>query len=223
MKQTWVIANWKSHKTISESLSWLDLVGPRLEQNPNTKVVVCPIFSSLSEVKRRIDSEHYALEIGSQDISPFGIGAYTGEEPAEMLKSLISLSIIGHSERRKFFAETDEMVAEKVKQTLKSDILPLVCVQDEKTPVPDGVGLIAYEPLFAIGSGHPDTPESAATVATFFKAKNPDLMVLYGGSVEPENAAGFLKQAAIDGFLIGGASLEADKFSEIVKLSQQRF
>lgn len=222
MKQTWVIANWKSHKTISESLSWLESVGPRIEQSPNTKVIICPVFSSLSAVKEAIVSANYPLEIGSQDISPFGIGAYTGEEPAEILKDLVSLSIIGHSERRKLFTETDRLIAEKANQALKSNILPLVCVQGKDTPVPDRVKLIAYEPVFAIGTGHPDTPEDAAEVASYFKSKASDMIVLYGGSVEPQNAEAFLKQPSIDGFLIGGASLDADKFVEIVKSSQRR-
>src|SRR5258708_28611338 len=104
-KIIWIIANWKSNKTISEALDWVSKVGPKLPKKDNLRVVICPTFSTLSEIKKAILVGNYPFLIGSQDLSPFGIGAYTGEESAILLKGLVDLSIIGHSERRKNFAE----------------------------------------------------------------------------------------------------------------------
>lgn len=213
-KNIWVIANWKSNKTIAEALEWVSQVGSNIPKRDNLKVVVCPTFSSLAEVKKTIMVGSFPLIVGAQDLSPFSNGAYTGEESASFLKELISLSILGHSERRKNFAEDDEMVAKKVRQALDNNIIPLVCVQDENTTVPNGCKLIAYEPVWAIGSGQPDTPENADKIASFFKQKY-ELEVLYGGSVTSANAGQFLSQENISGVLVGNASLNADAFIKI--------
>src|SRR3989344_4450110 len=117
MKNIWIIANWKSNKTIVEALDWVTKVGPNIPKRDDLKVVVCPVFSVLSEVKKAIIAGNYPLIVGSQNLSPFGNGAYTGEESAYLLKDLIGLSILGHSERRKNFAETDEIVIKKVEQS----------------------------------------------------------------------------------------------------------
>lgn len=215
-KNIWIIANWKSNKTIQEALDWISKVGPNLPKNENLKVVVCPTFTCLEEVKKAIQVGNFPLMVGSQDLSPFPEGAYTGEEAARILKDVVELSILGHSERRKNFGETNEMVAQKVKQALDNNIIPLVCVQDENTKVPDGCKLIAYEPVWAIGSGNPDTPENANKIAETFKEKG-DLEILYGGSVTSSNIRSFISQPAISGALIGGASLDAEEFIKIVK------
>jgi len=215
MKNIWIIANWKSNKTIEEALSWISVVGPKIEKRENLKVVVCPPFSALSEVKKAITIGNFPLLVGSQDLSPYEVGAYTGEESAALMNELISLSILGHSERRKNFDETDEMVAKKVKQALDNRITPLVCVQSKDTPVPDGAKLIAYEPVFAIGTGNPDTPENSNEVAGSFKENGVE--VLYGGSVDSKNVKGFLIQENINGVLVGGASLDPEEFVKIVQ------
>lgn len=221
LKNIWVIANWKSNKTISEALNWVEQVGPEISPKENLKVVVCPTFVCLEEVKKSILVGNYYLIVGSQDLSPFDNGAYTGEETARILKDIVDISILGHSERRKSFGETDEMVVEKVIQAKQYNIEPLVCVQNENTPVPESVKLIAYEPIFAIGTGNPDTPENASKVAETFKNKyGDDLEVLYGGSVTSENAKGFLQQNNISGLLIGRASLEAEEFIKIVEIAK---
>lgn len=214
MKNLWIIANWKSNKTIQEALDWVAKVGPQVPQKDNLKIVVCPTFSTLSEIKKAISD--FPLLLGSQDLSPFGVGAYTGEETASLLKDLIDLAILGHSERRQNFNETDEMVAKKVNQTLENNIIPLVCVQGVYTPVPDGCKLVAYEPIFAIGTGNPDTPENANEVAASFT----DLEVLYGGSVTSENVRNFIAQENINGVLVGGASLDAEEFAKIIKVCE---
>lgn len=222
MKNIWVIANWKSNKNIQEALDWVSQVGPQIPKNDppagGLKVVVCPTFSCLSEVKKAVTVGGFPILVGSQDISAFGVGAYTGEEPAELLKDLISLSIIGHSERRQNFSETDEIVSKKVEQANKNNITPLVCVQGLDTPVPNNCKLLAYEPIFAIGTGNPDTPENANQIAKTLKEKyGQDIEVLYGGSVTSENIKSFIDKKNINGALIGKASLDPQEFINIVK------
>ena len=164
---------------------------------------------------------NFPLLVGAQDLSPFSEGAFTGEEPAKFLKQFVDLAILGHSERRQNFGETDEMVAKKVTQALDNQIIPLVCVQGEETPVPEKVNLIAYEPIFAIGTGNPDTPENASKVAGGFKRKYGSpaggLEVLYGGSVKSENVKSFLSAEFISGVLVGGASLNPEEFVKIIQ------
>lgn len=224
-KNIWVIANWKSNKTIAEALDWVSKVGPEIPKKENLlagrkglKVVVCPSFSSLSEVKKAIAVGNFPILVGSQDLSPFDSGAYTGEESASLLKELVSLSILGHSERRHNFGENDEMIAKKVSQALENNITPLVCVQEEETPVPEGCKLVAYEPIFAIGSGNAETPENAHSVANILKQKyGQDLIVMYGGSVDSNNVKSFMTQENINGVLVGNASLDAEEFISIIK------
>lgn len=216
-KKIWVIANWKSNKTISEALDWVSQVGPEIPKSEALKVVVCPTFSSLSEVKKAVIVGNFPMTIGVQDLSPYGIGAYTGEEPAELLMQICSLAILGHSERRQNFKETDEMVAQKVRQATENNIISLVCVQDSDTKVPDGCKLVAYEPVWAIGSDNSDTPVNANEVAKKLKAKYDNLQMLYGGSVNSENIQNFMAQENISGVLLGKASLDAEEFLRICK------
>lgn len=218
-KQIWIIANWKSNKTLAEALSWVDEVGPNLEKRENIKVVVCPTFLDLEEVKKAILVGHYPMLVGAQDLSPFDSGAYTGEEAARLLREVVDLAILGHSERRVNFQETDEMIQMKVKQALDNNITPLVCVQNQGTPVPEGTELVAYEPIFAIGTNHPDTPQDAEAVAKGLKLKTKDISILYGGSVNSQNAKAFLQQDNINGLLIGNASLDAEEFIKTVQVS----
>lgn len=229
-KNIWIIANWKAHKTINEALEWVNKVGPEIPKDSlpagRLKVVVCPTFSALSEIKKAIRVGGFPILVGSQDISPFGIGAYTGEEPAEILKQFIDLSIIGHSERRYNFSETDQLVKKKVTQALGAGIIPLVCVQSEDTPVPDNCPIIAYEPTSAIstglsntpGIGRADNPDSANAVASHFKHKYlTNIEVIYGGSVDSKNVKGFIAKEDISGVLVGNASLDPDEFIKIIE------
>lgn len=219
-KPVWIIANWKSNKNISEALRWIEVVGPNLEKRATVKVVVCSAFTDIEEVKKAVLVGNYPLIVGSQDLSPFAEGPYTGEESARVLSELVELSILGHSERRQHFGETDELVAEKVEQAVKFQIIPLVCVQNEDTPVPEKVNLIAYEPIFAIGTGNPDTPQNAAQIATIFKERyGKTVEVLYGGSVTSENVKPFLGQENLSGVLVGKASLDPEEFLKIVKVA----
>ena len=229
-KSIWIIANWKSNKTIAETLDWVSSVGSKLPKREDLKVVVCPTFSALSEVKKAITVGNFPIMVGSQDLSPFEAGAYTGEESASLLKELVELSIIGHSERRKNFSETDEMISKKVKRANEAGITPLVCVQDEETPVPEECKMIAYDPIWAIstgltntpGVGRADTPEDANKLAIRFKQKyGKELEVIYGGSVTATNVKGFIIQSDIDGVLVGNASLDAEEFIKILKACKE--
>ena len=218
MKNIWIVANWKSNKTIAEALDWVGQVGPKIEKRENVKVVVCPSFVDVEEVKKAIMVGNYPLIVGSQDLSPYDAGEYTGEEAARILKDVIDFAILGHSERREKFSETDEMIAEKVKQALDNNITPLVCVQDKNTPVPEGTKLVAYEPIFAIGTGKPDSPENAQELASELKKKHgEEIEVLYGGSVTSENVKHFINEDGISGVLVGKASLDPDEFIKIVE------
>jgi triosephosphate isomerase (TIM) len=227
-KTTWIIANWKSNKTIEEALEWVGKVGPKISRKENLKVVVCPTFVALEEVKKAIQVGNYPLLVGAQDLSPFEEGAYTGEEAAEELAGIVDLCILGHSERRQNFKETDEAVAQKVKRAKEKDILPLVCVQGKETPVPEDCRMIAYEPISAIGTGNPDTPVDASQVSAHFQEKykqslksgdfGNNLVVLYGGSVTSSNARQFLEVKNLSGLLIGGASLDPEEFVKIVDI-----
>ncbi|MBI2196225.1 triosephosphate isomerase [Candidatus Daviesbacteria bacterium] len=219
MKDIWIIANWKSNKNISEALDWISQVGPKIPKQDNLKVVVCPTFSALSEVKKAITVGNFPLLVGAQDLSPFGIGAYTGEEPAELLNQLITLTILGHSERRQNFRESDETIAKKTQQALGNNITPLVCVQNEEIPVPEGCKLVAYEPIWAIGTGNPDTPENANVVAEKIKQQySASIEVVYGGSVHSGNVKDLVMQENINGVLVGSASLDAEEFIKICQV-----
>lgn len=217
MKNLWVIANWKSNKTIGESLEWISIVGPQVPRKENLKVVVCPPFSDLEEVKKQVLVGNYPLLIGCQDLSPYEKGAYTGEESAEFLRQFVDLAILGHSERREHFGETDEIIAQKTEQALKHSIIPLVCVQNADTLIPLNCKLVAYEPTFAIGTGISDTPEKAEEIATQLKQKyEGELVVLYGGSVNSDNISSFVQQVNINGVLVGQASLSAEEFVTMI-------
>ncbi len=222
-KNIWIIANWKSNKTISEALEWVSQIGSQIPRVDNIKVVVCPTFSALSEVKKAITVGNFPLLLGAQDLSPFGVGAYTGEDPAELLSVLASMAILGHSERRQNFGETDEMIAKKVVQANENNIIPLVCVQGSDTSVPSDCKIVAYEPIFAVGTGNSDTPENANQVAEMLKEKYGQyLEVLYGGSVTSGNAKAFMLQPDISGMLIGKASLDAGEFIKICQTVSEK-
>ncbi len=216
----YIIGNWKSYKTVEQSLAWLEETVNSswpAGQEEEKIAVVCPPFSALSEMKHYIDRNSLPLRVGAQNCSPYEEGAYTGEVTAGQLRELCDYVIIGHSERRKLFNETDEMLAEKVVRAHDAGLHVIFCVQGKETMIPDGVAIVAYEPVFAIGSGTPDTPDNAEEVARFLKQEKQAKVVLYGGSVKPENIATFTNQSSIDGALIGGASLSADSFLSLVK------
>jgi len=220
MKPIFIIGNWKSNKETSEANAWLAEAKQLLSQTPIEKqkeVVVCAPFTLLSLVCSFVSEHTLSLHVGAQDISPFTNGAYTGEICAKQVKEFATHVIIGHSERRRFFGETDTMLAEKVKQALAQGIAPIYLVQSENDPIPQGVTMVGYEPVGAIGTGHPDSPKNAEEIAIKIKEKNPYVdYVLYGGSVTAENVASFTGLAHINGVIPGGASLTPDSFFALV-------
>ena len=156
------------------------------------------------------------IKIGAQNVSPFGEGAYTGEINAKQIKDFAEYVLIGHSERRKNFAETDDMLKKKTEISMNNGLKPIFLVQSKNAIIPQGVEVVAYEPVFAIGSGNPDTPENADEVAGVLKSEN-EYQVLYGGSVTPENVRNFTSKANINGVLVGGASLDPEEFYKIIE------
>jgi triosephosphate isomerase (TIM) len=221
MKKLFIIANWKSNKTTEEANDWLQqLANLGLHEEKSKEVIVCAPFTLLSLLKAYKDEVTLPVAFGSEDVSPFEEGAFTGEVSANEVKEFADYAIIGHSERRKLFNEDDELLTKKVNMALKSMLTPIFCVQDENTFIPEGVTLVAYEPVFAIGSGIPDTPENAEKVIKKIKEKNEKVQfVLYGGSVSPDNINSFTQSPSIDGVLVGGASLDAQKFIQIIQNS----
>jgi triosephosphate isomerase len=230
MQKLFIVANWKSHMTLSEAHSWMIhflhqdfsqwLRHEEKEGSKKKVIVICPPFTllaPLAQLLKERSAKTVPIKLGAQNISPYEEGAHTGEETGEMISDFASFVIIGHSERRKEFHETDSLLGQKVQEAQASHLEPIFCVQGKTTPIPEGVTIAAYEPIAAIGSGHPDTPEDANAVAAYLKEKHDIPYMLYGGSVTADNVSAFTSQDAIDGVLVGGASLDPEKFAGIVQ------
>lgn len=229
-----IVANWKMNPvTIKEAEELFNSVKHGVKDIENVETVICPPFIYLPLLK--------GLILGAQDSYWEEKGAYTGEVSIAMLKKMgCKYVIIGHSERRKYFNETDEMVNRKVKTTLEARLIPIVCIGEteeereiDKTEEVlekeikqglDGVDVskivIAYEPIWAIGTGNPcDVEEAGRMKEIIQKMVSKDIRILYGGSVKADNAEGYLKQAGFNGLLVGGASLDPKEFIKIVNIS----
>ncbi len=229
MKKTFIVGNWKSNKTLQQAKTWLAEFSIFNFQFSNKEVVICPPFTLLSVLKSSIINHKSFLKLGAQDISPFEEGSYTGEVSAKQIKEFADYVIIGHSERRKYFGEDEEVIVQKIDQALKHALTPIVCVSSlaqssklktqnysSKLKNSGKTMIIAYEPIFAIGTGSPDTPENADAVAKEIKQLLPDTSVIYGGSVTSKNVKSFTQMPNIDGVLVGGASLDPQEFSKII-------
>ncbi len=244
MRTPLVMGNWKSHGTLATNKRLVSAICSALPSG--VEVAVCPTFVHLSQAIA--DAAGTALKIGAQNVSAFDEGAYTGEVTAAMLRDLgVDHVIVGHSERRALFAESDDIVAKKVRKAVDAGLCAVVCVgetleqrtsgetlsviQRQLRAVCDAVNnehwasiVIAYEPVWAIGTGKSASATQAQEVHAFIRSWLADQMlpaervrILYGGSVKPENAAELFAQPDIDGGLIGGASLQAESFLSIVQ------
>lgn len=218
MKKLFLVANWKSNKTGLEAREWLERIKNQELRIKDKEIIICPPFTLLSTMKALIGKKKLPFKLGAQDVSPFDVGAHTGEVNAKQIKEFGDYVIIGHSERRNNFGETDDSLVKKVRQALAVKLTPIYCIQNETTFVPEGVTMVAYEPPTAIGTGNPDTPENAERVVKIVKDKYPYILsLLYGGSVTPDNIRSFVEMENISGVLVGGASLDALKFTTLIK------
>jgi len=239
-------ANWKLHKTTGEALAFVDAFLP-LVRDADVEVVLAPPFTSLHAVGRALAGSNVAL--AAQNVSAEPKGAFTGEISVAMLRDVgCAYAIVGHSERRALYGESSEDVARKAGALLAGGLRPIVCVGEtlaerEAGRVEDVVGgqlrgslegiasqraaevVVAYEPVWAIGTGRTATPQIAQDVHAFirrelrsrFGAAGDAIRIQYGGSVKPENTAELMAQPDIDGGLVGGASLEPESFASIVR------
>jgi triosephosphate isomerase (TIM) len=220
MKKLYIIANWKANHTSSDIELWFQSITQERESISTTEkeIIVCPPFPYLALSKTETQKYTLPILLGAQNIAAFEKGAYTGEVVGKQIKEFAQYVLIGHSERRKLFAETDESIKTKVEQAISVGLIPIVCVQDSETPVPQGVTIVAYEPVSAIGTGHPDTPDNADEVARKIRENHNNIsVVLYGGSVTGENVSGFTSMPHISGVLVGSASLDGIQFAQIIK------
>jgi len=249
LRRLLIAGNWKMHKTVPEAVSLVRELKELLKDVKDRDVLVCPPFTALYPVREELKGS--SIYLGAQNMFYEEEGAYTGEISPLMLKDLnCSFVIIGHSERRRIFKEDDELINKKVLSAVRHKITPILCVgetleeresgETEKVVErqlkrglrgisEDDEFVIAYEPVWAIGTGKSATPQMAQEVHLFIrgvlgelfsKEKAFQVRILYGGSVKPENAKSLLEMEDIDGALVGGASLKADSFSKIVKFEE---
>ncbi len=242
-----IAGNWKMNKTSGEAADLVKDIVAEVGRSNDVDVVVCPPFTSLESVGKALDGS--SVKLGGQNMHPQPSGAYTGEVSAEMLRSLFaSFVILGHSERRTYFGETDAFINQKVTAAIKAELKPILCVgetlaereaestlQVVQTQLEGGLEgvtkeqatsvVIAYEPVWAIGTGKVATTEQAQEVHAFIRgllgklfgaSVGNKIRILYGGSMKPANAPELLAQPDIDGGLIGGASLESRSFVDLV-------
>ncbi len=235
MDKSLIVANWKCNPTTQQEAKRLfNLVKRGIKSIKNTEVVICPPFLYISNLKSQISN----LKLGAQDCFWEEKGAFTGEISPLMLKDLgCQYVIIGHSERRKYQQEKDSMIYKKIEAALKRGLKPILCI-DKISQIPSflrkrggrrgrsplrpkkdlGGVIFAYEPVFAIGTGKPCSIEKAKKMRLLIlRNLSKNLPVLYGGSVNSENARDYVKKAGFQGLLVGGASLNAPEFVRIMK------
>jgi triosephosphate isomerase len=239
--------NWKMYKTPAETAAFFEKFRPLVEKSSHCEIVICPPFTNLAAAVEAAKGS--SIKIGAQNIAWAKEGAFTGEISGPMLNAVgVSHTIIGHSERRQYFGETDATVLKRTQAALEYGLTPIVCVGELKaeresgktadvltgqfqngiaglTPEQFAKIIIAYEPVWAIGTGLTATPEIAAdahrvirgqAAEKFGKAAADAVRILYGGSVKPDNVKTLMAQPEIDGSLVGGAALDPASFSSIV-------
>jgi triosephosphate isomerase len=248
MRKPVIAGNWKMYKTVSESVQTALELKPLVANAGHCEIVIAPVFTAIKTVADRLEGSN--IKVGGQDCAPeIKHGALTGEVAADMLKDAGSdYVIVGHSERRQFFCETDETVSRKTAAAIAGGLKPIVCVGETLPQREQGTAesvvrgqlegslaeltvndlesiIIAYEPVWAIGTGRTATPEQAQEMHAFIRRvlaerhseRTADAMrILYGGSVKPDNIGSLMALPDVDGALVGGASLVAESFAKIV-------
>ena len=248
MRTPIIVGNWKLNKTVREAVALVDSLQPLVAEVSNVEIVVAPVFTGLTAVAKALAGGN--IQLGAQDVFWEESGAFTGEVSPGMLKDVgCDYVIIGHSERRQYFSETNETVNRKAKAAHAHGLIPIICVGESleerergKTGavvtdhVLEGIAglsadqivstVIAYEPVWAIGTGHNATPDQAQEVHGLIRSLLSEIYsadvasqvrIQYGGSVKPENAAALIAQPDVDGALVGTASWEAESFAQIIK------
>lgn len=249
MRPKVIAGNWKMFKDVHETSELVNGIKAKLDFSlDNTQIILCPPFTSLTVAQSLIQGS--AMKLGAQNMHHEEEGAFTGEVSAKMLKSVgCTHVIVGHSERRQYFGETNESINKKAKKALAAGLTPIICVgetlEEREKNITDQVisvqvkgvlrdisaadvekCIIAYEPVWAIGTGRNATPEEAEEVHLLIRkligqmhswVVAEKVVIQYGGSVKPENAELLLRKPNIDGALVGGASLKADSFVAIVR------
>ena len=251
MRKPLVAGNWKMNKTVEQASVLVQQLLPGLSAVPEVERVLCPPFTSLVILSAQLANTGVGL--GAQNMHWAESGAYTGEVSPQMVREFCNYVIIGHSERRTFFGETDETVNKKLKAALALGLVPIVCIGETLDEYDSGMTkevvtrqvlegfkdidpalastiVVAYEPVWAIGTGKAATAEGANAVlrdfirpalANFFgSAVTQNIRILYGGSVNAANAAEYFHQTEIDGALVGGASLKVEEFIKIVEAAK---
>jgi triosephosphate isomerase (TIM) len=246
-KKPFIAGNWKLNNNIPESINLSKKIKQATKNEKDVEIVIIPPFTALSEVKKSLSKS--SISIGAQDVFWEESGAYTGEISPSMIKDVgCDFVIVGHSERRQYFGDSDENVNKKIKAALSRRLFPILCIGETlrerennqtmnkvKRQIRNGLKgldkeqvnqvILAYEPIWAIGTGRTATPEQAEEVHGFIREQLAEMygndisscaIILYGGSVKPENAFSLLRENNINGALIGGASLEADSFVKII-------
>ena len=247
-----IAGNWKMYKTIAETLQFVEAVKEPLRSYPRVEKAICASFVSLAPLHNAVRDTD--IRVGAQDMFWEDQGAYTGEVSPLMLKDVAELVIIGHSERRQYFGETDETVNKKIKAALAHNLTPIVCVgesldQNRAGETEQFVGrqvraafdgitseqargvIIAYEPIWAIGTGISATADDAnqiiggtvrATLASIYGNETAQQMrIQYGGSMKPDNIEELMQQPEIDGGLVGGASLKPDDYVTLIRVTAE--
>jgi triosephosphate isomerase (TIM) len=248
MRQPIIAGNWKMFKTVGASLQFVQALSTQLKgvlDSPAPEVVICPPFTALYSIQGAIEKLESPIVLAAQTMGPAEEGAYTGEISPEMLTDLsVGRVVLGHSERRQYYGETDASVAQKTQLALLHHLKPVVCVgetlEEREAGATDRVVcrqvlavvekldeqqieklVIAYEPVWAIGTGKVCAAEEANRVCGLIRsqlgAAGQHVRVLYGGSVKPDNADELMRCSEIDGALVGGASLTPDSFYQIIK------
>jgi triosephosphate isomerase len=247
-----VAANWKMHKTHLEAIQAVQKLSYLLDKDDAEKVevVICPTFTALRSVETLLESDKLPYGLGAQNVHPEDKGAFTGEISPPMLAALkVAYVIVGHSERRQLFGEDDQLVNKKVRAVFRHEMTPIVCVGEtleereadgteskvtgqvrrafaEVDAAQARTAVVAYEPIWAIGTGRNAEPNDAGRVVEMIRATLADrydddvaqaVRVQYGGSVKPGNIREFMAHPEIDGALVGGASLDPEEFALIVK------